>query len=275
ILHVSNNNHIVGQSSCWQSSFDFYTSKIFLKNQHLDLKRYKDLTTFIQLFILEYSQDLKQRLFYFPVYPPVKSENLVNTDYFYIANNKEGVTLHTSFNNTLKYIWIENKNEGIRIINSSIYPNFIISNFIYKNKAGINATNSLVTSIFINNLYDNDNALLLNNCTGIPISNKGLISFIIGGNVIINTKKTLPRFEWIFLDKTTNLIFIDLISLTFVAGYAITSSLLTIAILFSSMFSTPLLTVMLSTIFFLISISPLLIRRIKINQPQPVFNMGY
>lgn len=276
ILFHSNNNQIVGQSSSWQSPVDFYGSRIFHKNQNLNLKNPNDLKKFIRIFTEDYSKDYLERLFYLPVSPPTETDNLITTDYFYVINNRKGLNLDTSYNNTLKNLWIENRNEGIGIgiFNSSMYPNYIISNFIYKNKIGIKVVNSSVKSLFLNNLYNNDVSISLSNCSGILTSDQGKISFFIGGNIAFNEKSPFSRFKWMFLDETNNVIFIDAISLALATGYVFTCSLLTISNIISKFYPLQTITTILSLFLIITTFSPFILKYIKTIQPPPVFTFN-
>jgi len=275
-LHKSNRNNIIGSSSSWRSPFDFYGSKILHKHQELNLSNRNDLSTFIKLFLSKYYDDLIERLFYYPTHPPSSTDNLVNYDYGYIVNNKNGIILNQSYKNTIKYIWIEAKSQGtgIHLLDSSEEPNHIYSNFLYNNEIGIRVNDSSIATIFMNNFYNNHQPFVIHNATGLSLIQNGRFSFFLGGNVIINKQTRLPRFRWIFIDRTNDVLFIDLISLSLFTGYMGLNLILTTLPFLLSVFPHPFFILILSTALIITIAIPHMLKYIKLNQPPPFFDFS-
>jgi len=270
-LNQSHNNQISGQSSSWQSPLDFYGPKILLKNQQLNLSQLKDVQTFIKMLSSEISQDMLEQFFYFPLHPPESTENFHTTEYFYMVNNENGITIEQSYNNTIENLWIETKKEGvgIQLLNSSLYPNYITSNFIYKNNIGIKAINSIISRIYFNNIYNNVNSISFFNCSGFSLSNQFKPSFILGGNIILHDKDSNAQFQWLFLDKSNNALFIDAITLSLIFGHITTGLILTIIFTVSKIYPIPFITTFFSSLFFLSTLSPFMLKYIKMLMPDP------
>lgn len=275
-LKNSDENSIMGSKSSWSSPFDFYGSKILHKNQELDLSNRDDLVTFIQLFLSKYSDDLTERVFYYPTRPPTSTDNIVTYHYGYIVNNKNGITLDESYKNTIKYNWIETKNEGtgIHILKSSQFPNHIYSNFLYNNEIGMIVNDSSIANILLNNFYNNYQPFIINNATGLSMIDTSRFSFFLGGNVIINEQTNLPRFRWIFIDKTNDALFIDLIALILFTGYVGVNLVLSVIPFLYTVLPYPFLISLLTTLLISISTLPHMLKYIKINQPPPFFDFS-
>lgn len=269
VLNHSHHNELIGIASPDQSAANYYGSKIFIKNQDLDLNKIEDLKSYLHLFFTECYYDAIEFFYYFPVRPPISTDNLITCHYFFLIQNKHGVILRNSYNNTLEHLWIECKEggAGIQLINCSSYPNRISSNFIYQNNVGLYAENSSIQGLIQNNFYNNNRGLYLTDCSGISLQEISKISFLLGGNAILNEKDSLQRFQWFYYDHANDQIYIDAICLVLLSGYTATSIILSLLSYVSAVSAMPMLTTSFLLLLSLTLSVPFALKYIKITHP--------